>query len=178
MEENEYKNIMLNILKTQNNFLLRENKINHFTASSWIVNPEKTKVLMIHHNLYKSWAWTGGHADGEENLLEVALKEAKEETGLKHLNILSNEIFSIEILNVEGHIKNNQFIAPHLHLNFTFLFEASENDKLSIKEDENSGVQWISIDKIALYCSEEKMIKIYNKLNSKLNNFLKNGGIK
>ena len=45
--------------------LTRENATAHFTASCWIVNPDRTKVLMAYHNLYQSWAWLGGHADGK-----------------------------------------------------------------------------------------------------------------
>ena len=62
--------------------LTRENATAHFTASCWIVNPDRTKVLMAYHNLYQSWAWLGGHADGEADLLSVALREANEESGV------------------------------------------------------------------------------------------------
>ena len=62
--------------------LTRDNATAHFTASCWIVNPGRTKVLMAYHNLYRSWAWLGGHADGEEDLLAVALREANEESGV------------------------------------------------------------------------------------------------
>ena len=55
----------------------RENERAHFTASSWVVNPERTKVLMIYHNIYDSWAWMGGHADGETDLFKVAEWEAR-----------------------------------------------------------------------------------------------------
>lgn len=80
-EEND-KKIMLDCIENFEDVLTRENKLFHFTASNWIVNKEKTKVLMIYHNIYKSWAWTGGHADGDADLQHVALKEAQEETGL------------------------------------------------------------------------------------------------
>lgn len=62
--------------------LTRENATAHFTASCWIVNPDRKKVLMAYHNLYQSWAWLGGHADGEADLLSVALREANEESGV------------------------------------------------------------------------------------------------
>ena len=61
----------------------RENPIAHFTASAWIVNPARNRVLMVWHNIYRTWSWTGGHADGEADLLAVALREAREETGLQ-----------------------------------------------------------------------------------------------
>lgn len=168
-QEEKDKEMILEYIKTFDDVLTRKNKMCHFTASNWIVNKERTKVLMIYHNIYKSWAWTGGHADGESNLLYVAIKEAKEETGLKNLKPLSDEIYSIQIVTVDSHIKRGEFISSHLHLDCCFLLEADENDTLKIKEDENSGVKWIDINKVIEVTNEEKMKPIYKKLNEKLN---------
>ncbi len=123
---------------------------------------------MIYHNIYKSWAWTGGHADGDNDLLHVALKEAEEETGLKNLKLLSNGIYGIQIVTVDSHIKRGKFVPSHLHLDCCFLLEADEDEVVRIKEDENSGVQWIDIDKAVEVTNEEKMKPIYRKLNEKL----------
>ncbi len=166
-EEND-KQLMLKYIDTFEDVLTRENKMCHFTASNWIVNKERTKVLMIYHNIYKSWAWTGGHADGQSNLLKVALKEAQEETGLENLKLLSEEIYGLQILTVDSHIKKGKFVPSHLHLDCCFLLEADENQPLKIKEDENSGVKWIDIDKAIEITKEEKMKPIYKKLNKKL----------
>ncbi|MDX8336188.1 NUDIX hydrolase [Candidatus Cetobacterium colombiensis] len=168
-QEKADKELILNLLKKEENLLNRDNKICHFTASSWIVNKEKTKILMIHHNIYNSWSWTGGHADGEEDLLDVSVREAQEETGLKNINILFKDIFSIEILTVNGHIKNGKYISAHLHLNLTFLLEADENDLLFIKPDENSGVKWFKLEDSINISNEDNMKIIYKKLNNKLN---------
>ena len=162
------KELMIEYINTFRDVLTRENKMCHFTASNWIVNKEKTKILMAYHNIYKSWAWTGGHADGESNMLNVALKEAEEETGLKNLKVLSEGIFSLQILTVDSHIKRGKFISSHLHLDCCFLLEADENEMLKIKEDENSGVKWIDIDKAVEMSNEENMKPIYKKLNEKL----------
>ncbi len=166
-EEND-KEMMLEYIRTFKDVLTRENRMCHFTASNWIVNKERTKVLMIHHNIYKSWAWTGGHADGDSDLLHVALKEAEEETGLKNLKLLSNGIYGIQIVTVDSHVKRGKFVPSHLHLDCCFLLEADEEEVLRIKEDENSGVQWIDIDKAVEVTKEEKMKPIYRKLNEKL----------
>ena len=72
-QEEKDKEMMLKYIDTFEDVLTRKNEMCHFTASNWIVNKEKTKVIMIYHNIYNSWAWTGGHADGESNLLNVAL---------------------------------------------------------------------------------------------------------
>lgn len=167
------KELMIKYLDTFDDVLTRENKMCHFTASSWIVNKDRTKVLMIYHNIYKSWAWTGGHADGDSDLLNVALKEAKEETGLNNLKLLSDGIYGLQILTVDSHIKRGKFISSHLHLDCCFLFEANEEDELKIKEDENSGVKWFKIDEATKITNEEKMKPIYEKLNSKIKNINK-----
>ena len=167
-QEKNDKEMMLEYIDTFKDVLTRENKMCHFTASNWIVSKEKTKVLMIYHNIYKSWAWTGGHADGDVDLLHVALKEADEETGLKNLKVLSDGIFGIQILTVDSHIKRGKFVPSHLHLDCCFLLEADEKEKLRMKEDENSGVEWVDIDKAVELTNELKMKPIYKKLNEKL----------
>ena len=167
-QEQADKEMMLEYINTFKDVLTRENRMCHFTASNWIVNKERTKVLMIYHNIYKSWAWTGGHSDGNDNLLQVALKEAVEETGLKNLKVLSDGIYGLEIITVDSHIKRGKFVPSHLHLDCCYLLEADENEPLRIKADENSGVKWIDINKVTEVTNEPKMVPIYQKLNDKL----------
>ena len=146
----------------------RKNERAHFTASAWVVNPERTKVLMIYHNIYDSWAWMGGHADGEENLFAVAEREAKEESGITDIKAISEEIASVEILTVSGHEKHGKYVPCHLHLNATYFFEAPEEQELSVKPDENSGVMWIDMDDIKNKSSEKWFVeRIYPKLIEK-----------
>lgn len=146
----------------------RKNERAHFTASAWVVNPERTKVLMIYHNIYDSWAWMGGHADGEENLFAVAEREAKEESGITDIKAISEEIASVEILTVSGHEKHGKYVPSHLHLNATYFFEAPEEQELSVKPDENSGVMWIDMDDIKNKSSEKWFVeRIYSKLIEK-----------
>ncbi|MGL4786818.1 MAG: hypothetical protein ACRC2Q_08075, partial [Cetobacterium sp.] len=83
------------------------------------------------------------------------------------------DIFSIEILTVDGHMKNGEYVSSHLHLNITYLLEANEHDMLSIKEDENSDVCWINIEESEKISKEEKMKIIYKKLNEKLKKYLR-----
>ena len=167
-QEESDKELMLKYIDDFSDVLTRNNPLCHFTASNWIVNKDKTKVLMIYHNIYDSWAWTGGHADGDSDLLHVAKKEAEEETGLNNLKLLSDGIYAIQILTVDPHVKRGKFVSSHLHLDCCFLFEANEKDNLRIKKDENSGVKWIDIDKAVDASNEENMKPIYQKLNEKL----------
>ena len=98
----------------------------------------------------------------------MALKEAKEETGLENLKVLSDGIFGIEILPVNKHIKRGKIVEEHLHLDCCFLLEVDESEPLIIKEDENSGVKWIDIDKVVEESTEDVIKPIYKKLNEKL----------
>ncbi len=169
-DENEAtdKEVILNFLKNNPDCLTRDNKIAHFTTSAWIVNKEKTKVLMIYHNIYNSWAWVGGHADGEADLFKVIKREITEETGLTNLNPLSSAIYGLNIVTVNNHIKRGKFINSHLHLDIEYVFTADENEAIRIKEDENSGVKWLDITKVNDIVSEEHMKPIYTRLNAKL----------
>lgn len=171
-QEEKDKQIMLKYINLFDDVLTKKNEFGHFTASSWVVNKEKTKVLMIYHNIYKSWAWTGGHADGEANLLDTAIRELKEETGVENVKILDDDIFSLEIICVNGHVKKGKYVASHVHLNLTYLLEVDEKEALKIKEDENSDVKWINIKDLKEAVSEKwVMNNVYEKLNKKLNSF-------
>ena len=151
------------------NIFTRENEEAHFTASAWIVNAARDKTLMIYHNIYDSWSWTGGHADGETDLLAVALKEVREETGLSHIRAVSEDIFSLEILDVAAHQKRGKPVSAHRHLNLTYLIEADENEPLRVKEDENSAVSWFPQAEAVERSTEPDMQVIYRKLIQKCN---------
>ena len=122
------------------NILTRDNEIAHLSSSGFVVNADGTRVLMAHHNIYRVWAWTGGHADGEGDLLSVALWEAREETGVEHIRPLSPAIASLDILPVWGHVKRGKWVPSHQHLNVSYLLVADERDALQIREGENSRV--------------------------------------
>ena len=165
------KEVMLDFIKKNDDVLSRDNKIGHITVSAWITNKEKNKILMIYHNIYKSWAWVGGHADGCDNLLEVIRKEIKEETGVKNPKLLSDGIYSLNIITVDSHVKKGKIVNSHLHFDIEYLFLADECEKIRIKEDENSGVKWVDIDKVLEYSSEEKMKPIYQRLIDKMKDY-------
>lgn len=167
-QEEKDKELILKCIDDYDDLLTRKNALAHITSSGYIVNKSRDKVLMIHHNIYKTWSWTGGHADGDSDLLHVAIKEAKEETGVKNFTPISKKIFSLDVLPVIGHIKKDKYVSAHLHLSVAYLLEADENESLSIKEDENSGVKWIPINEIHNYSNEPDMIEIYYKFNKKI----------
>lgn len=168
-QEEKDKQTILNYMDLFDDVLTRNNEFGHFTASSWVVNKERTKVLMIYHNIYKSWAWTGGHADGESDLLSTAIRELKEETSVENVKVVKDDIFSLEIICVNGHVKRGKYVSSHVHLNVTYLLEVNENEMLKIKEDENSGVRWINIEDLEKNVTEKWVMEnVYAKLVNKL----------
>ena len=168
-EEND-KKLILDYMKNNSDCFTRENQIAHFTTSIWTVNKEKTKTLMVYHNIYDSWSWIGGHADGEKDLSSVAIRELKEETGITNATLISKAIFSLEILTVNGHNKNGKYVPSHLHFNITYLAEADEKQILIVNKDENKGVKWFSLEEILDISKEHWIIeRVYKKLINKMN---------
>lgn len=168
-QEEKDKALILEWIRQNENAFSRENKVAHMTASAWVVNPERDKVLMVYHNIYDSWSWLGGHADGETDLLSVALREVKEEAGITKVHPVSEEIFSLESLTVDGHVKKGIYVSSHLHLNATYLLEADSEEAVSIKADENSGVAWFSPEEALERSTEPWFVKrVYTKLIEKM----------
>jgi len=167
-QETKDKKIILDYIESfYENILTRENKVAHMTSSGLILNKSLDKILMIHHNIYNTWTWTGGHADGNNNMLEVALKEGKEETGVSNILPLTNKLASIDIIPVYGHIKRGKYVSSHLHLNTSYILIADEKEKLIINEEETSNVGWVEVNEIDKYSNEPYLIQIYNKIIKK-----------
>ena len=166
------KELILSMKNQFNDILSRDNKIAHITSSAFVVNKDRTKTLMIHHNIFDSWSFTGGHADGDSDLINVALKELKEEASVKNPKLITNSLISLDLLHVIGHMKKGEYVSPHIHISFTYLVECSEDEILHIKEDENKGVAWIDINNIDGYTNKEPHMQVvFNKIISKLDNF-------
>ncbi len=166
-EKSDKKAILEYIDLIGDDILKRSSRLAHLTSSGFIMNRELTKTLMIHHNIYDAWGWTGGHADGDRDLLEVAIKEALEETGISRVDPLTKEIITLDIIPVPGHVKRGEYVNVHLHLNTTYVLIAHEDEVLTVKEDENSGVKWIPIEELEMEVNEPEMIPIYRKIVEK-----------
>ena len=173
-QEERDKAVILSFLRENEDAFERSNLLAHMTASAWVVSRDRKKVLAVYHKIYNSWSWTGGHADGETDLLSVALREVREETGVKTVIPLSDEIFSLEVLTVDGHEKRGQYVPSHLHLNITYLLMADEKEALTVCEDENRGVAWFSPEELFEKSTEPWFVeRIYKKLDRKLSVFNK-----
>ena len=174
-EEADQRQMLDYIRQFPDTILTRDNPIAHFSSSGFVVNADASRVLMAHHNLYRVWAWTGGHVDGEADFLAVALREAREETGVTHIRPLSDAIASLEILPVCGHVKRGRYVPSHLHLNVSYLLLADENDPLSVREGENTRVGWLPAAELVSYTNEWEMDGVYTKLLERARNLLYGG---
>lgn len=169
--EAEEQRVMLEtIARLGDAVLTRESALAHMTASSIIVSPDRKRTLMAFHRIYQSWAWTGGHADGETDFEQTARREAAEETGIRALRRLGEGIASMEILPVWAHVRRGREVGSHLHLNVSYLFEADDTLPLRTAPDENSAVGWIEVAHLSEFVSEPPMLPVYRRLLDRANN--------
>ena len=162
-QEERDKEQYLNFIDKFDDVLTRNNVFGHFSASAFIVNKERTKMLVVYHIINDGWIYPGGHADGEENLLFVAVREVEEETGLK-AKVLNEEIYSIQSAPVKGHIKKGKYVSAHLHLDVVYLMEADDKIPLVYRDDESKGVKWVSFEE----ATDETMCDFIRPIHKKL----------
>ena len=163
-QEKTDKQTMLNASKLFNNLLSRKNEFCHFTFSAFIINKQRTKVLCCFHNIYNSWSLPGGHADENDAPIDVAKKEAAEETGILNITCLSSSPIALDILTTDGHFKNGYYVSAHLHFNLCYLFEADQNQPIKPKPDENKDVRWLKIQDLPKLAREPQMKIVYKKI--------------
>lgn len=144
-QEEMDKEQFLKFIDNFDDVLTRKNIFGHITSSAFVVNKERTKMLVVYHIINDGWIYPGGHVDGEEDLLSVALREVEEETGLKP-KVLDNSIFSIQSGPVIGHIKRKKYVSAHIHYDVIYLMEADDKITLKYKKDESKGAKWIPFE--------------------------------
>lgn len=143
--EKKNKEYLLKWINTFDDVLTRENEFGHFTSSAFVVNKTRDKMLVVYHNIYDAWIFPGGHADGEENLLSVAIREVEEETGLK-TTVLEDSIYAISASPIVGHVKRGKYVPAHTHLDVIYLLEADDTLPLTYSKEESKGVKWLSFE--------------------------------
>lgn len=155
--ETEMKTRFLAFVNENNDCFERSLLIGHITASAWILNPDKTKVLLLHHAKLSKWLQPGGHADGNTNLIEVALKETEEETGLIPIQI-EEQIFDIDIHVIPA----RKDIPEHLHYDVRYLLTADETQNI-IQNHESNCIKWIDLKAVEQYNNEKSILRMRDK---------------
>lgn len=141
--------------------LLRTCEPGHLTGSAWIVSPDRTRTLLTHHRKLDKWLQLGGHADGDGNLLEVALREAREESGLTRIRALAGGIFDLD----RHWIPARKTEPAHHHFDLRFVFEADPAEPLAIS-NESKDLAWVSIDRVTTLNPEESMARMVRKTSA------------
>jgi len=155
---------MLNFYKTERAVFSKRNKKGHFTGSGWIVSPDKRKILMTHHKIINKWLQLGGHADGEGDLLKVALRESIEESGFREIKVLNETIFDLDI----HKIQKTGPETSHFHYDVRFLLEADPNKESIVVSDESYDVAWIPIEGVLELNPETSIHRMIEKTKALL----------
>ena len=117
----------------------------HFTASCWLLSPDRNRVLLTHHKKLGRWLQLGGHADGDADLIAVALREAQEESGLDTLGIDSIEP---EIFDLDAHwIPARANEAEHIHWDVRFVIHAA-SERFNVSAESNA-LAWVEVESLA-----------------------------
>jgi 8-oxo-dGTP pyrophosphatase MutT (NUDIX family) len=130
----------------------------HVTGSAWIVNPARTRCLLTHHRKLDRWLQLGGHADGQTDALEVAMREAREESGLTSLRAVSDAIFDCDVHPIPGRKTEPE----HFHYDVRFLLEADDGEPLVISE-ESKELAWVALDDVRTLESDESVMRMVAK---------------
>ena len=139
----------------------------HVTASCWLLNRARTHVLLTHHRKLNCWIQPGGHADGECDLVKVALTEAYEESGIEKIRVLSDDIFDIDRHVIPA--RKNE--AEHFHYDFRFSMQSAERDNYIVSE-ESYDLNWVEITHLANRTSDESVLRMGQKWLSRSSDVL------
>lgn len=160
MEERAYVQRAIGYIENNPDCFKREHEPVHVTASAWVVNPRRDRVLLVHHGKLHEWFQPGGHADGDVDVLNVALKEVSEETGLddKHIRLLSPEIFDVDIHDIPA----ISGFTPHGHIDIRFLVEI--DDKLDVPgSHESHEVRWVDLHRLTAFNNFRSTYRMLDK---------------
>jgi 8-oxo-dGTP pyrophosphatase MutT (NUDIX family) len=138
--------------------LLRSCLSGHLTGSAWVVSPDRRRVLLTHHRKLGKWLQLGGHADGDPDLLAVALREAREESGLSRLRVVDPRLFD-----VDRHWIGARGAEPgHWHHDLRFMIEGDPSEPLTLTA-ESKALSWVDVAAVTGLNPEESMARMVRK---------------
>ena len=117
----------------------------HITGSGLLLSADRTRVLMNHHKILDLWVCFGGHADGDTNILNVALRETMEESGIENIEPVTPAIFDIDVHPIPPNTKKNE--PSHKHFDIRYLFRV--RDRCSedfVISDESKSLRWCDFE--------------------------------
>lgn len=156
--EAEVTSRLRDFIMSHSNCFDRTLKCGHLTGSAWLVDLSGKRVLLTHHKKLNGWFQLGGHADNNQNILEVALKEAQEESGIDNLVPVSDRIFDIDIHLIPKHGE----VAEHYHYDISFAFQVVDTEEYVVSE-ESHDLAWVDTTKVGEYSTSESMFRLADK---------------
>jgi len=157
-EEHETITRLENFIRNHDDCFRRELTIGHITCSAWLLDASLRRALLTHHRKLNIWLQPGGHADGESNVIAVAMREAREESGLAEIEVVSPALFDVDI----HVIPERKGEAQHLHYDCRFLLRSAGDDQYTISE-ESHDLAWVPLGEIARYTVEESIMRMVRK---------------
>ena len=142
-------------------FLDRTNTKGHLTGSCLLLDKNYERILLTHHAKLNRWLQPGGHSDLENDLALVALREAREESGLPNIEMLENSILDLDI----HYIPANSKEVGHFHYDVRFLFAATGSNEYILSEESNA-LTWVGMDQVSSYTREASILRMILKAKS------------
>jgi 8-oxo-dGTP pyrophosphatase MutT (NUDIX family) len=157
-EENKYKERMLDFVIKNKDCFERSLEVGHITASAWLLNRDESCALLMHHTKLNIWVQLGGHCDGDVNPLDVAIKEALEESGLSSVVPVQEKIFDIDIHAIPG----NEIQKAHYHYDVRFLLKADKDEKIQ-RNHEAKELRWFDKDRSKFPTNALSVTRMFDK---------------
>lgn len=157
-QESEVADSMVAFVESHEDCFERTQLLGHITGSAWVVNRKGTHVLLTHHRKLDQWFQLGGHADGQSEIIDVALREGVEESGIDDLCIESASIFDLDIHSIPANKKEPE----HLHYDVRFVLRTVENEAFVVSEESHS-LAWVAIEDLHRYTTEDSMLRMRDK---------------
>lgn len=157
--EKSHKLALMELLNSTDDCFERHNFPAHVTGSAWVISPDGKQVLMTHHKFLDKWLQFGGHADGEIDIKNVALREAQEESGIMDIDYASPDIFDIDVHAIPENPKKNE--PAHFHYDIRYLLRAKTME--FAVSDESNHLKWFTAEELQQLVSEAAIDRMIQK---------------
>jgi 8-oxo-dGTP pyrophosphatase MutT (NUDIX family) len=157
-QEIAFKRSMLEFVEGNKDCFERSLECGHITASAWLLNKEKTHVLLMHHAKLNAWFQLGGHCDGESDVLGVALREAQEESGIMGIEPLSKTIFDIDVHRIPANSKEKE----HYHYDVRFLLRVTSDEEVTCSH-ESKELRWVGKNLSTFPTKSISVVRMFHK---------------
>ena len=156
--EDAMREALLQFVQTYENCAARELQVGHLTGSAWIVDRDLTHTLLTHHRKLNLWVQLGGHVEDDADMLSASWREAREESGLQDLRLLTPHIFDVDIHTIPARKDE----PGHFHYDIRYAFQADRHAQLTVS-NESRQLAWVALNEIQSLTTEESILRMVRK---------------